>query len=199
MTDQEHRPSQALTAPRHPWRTTAIASASVLALASLTLGGFALANTLNQPEPAATVAAEPTSSGEPNLEPSATISATIADLTVSVDASGSEDPDGAILGYAWDFGDDATDNKAVTSHTYAAAGTYTVTLTIVDNDDAEASITYSATVTAPPPAPSPVRCPAGSTANSSDGYNDTSCFPDVCFTIAVPDPAHPECDVAFRP
>lgn len=46
---------------------------------------------------------------------------------------------------------------------------------------------------------SPVRCPAGSTANSSDGINDTSCFPDICFTITVPDPAHPECDTAFRP
>ncbi len=53
---------------------------------------------------------------------------------------------------------------------------------------------------APAPAPpAPIRCPAGSTANSSDGVNDTSCFPDVCFTIPVPDPAYPECDVAFRP
>lgn len=56
---------------------------------------------------------------------------------------------------------------------------------------------------APAPAPAapagPARCPAGSTANSSDGVNDTSCFPNVCFTIPVPDPAYPECDVAFRP
>lgn len=51
----------------------------------------------------------------------------------------------------------------------------------------------------PPPPPAPVRCPAGSSANSSDGVNDTSCFPDICFNIAVPDPAHPECDVAFKP
>ena len=45
----------------------------------------------------------------------------------------------------------------------------------------------------------PVRCPAGSTANSNDGVNDTSCFPNVCYSISVPDPAHPECDYAFRP
>lgn len=45
----------------------------------------------------------------------------------------------------------------------------------------------------------PIRCPAGSSANSNDGVNDTSCFPDICFNIAVPDPAHPECDVAFKP
>lgn len=45
----------------------------------------------------------------------------------------------------------------------------------------------------------PIRCPAGSSANASDGVNDLSCFPDICFTITVPDPSHPECDVAFRP
>ena len=45
----------------------------------------------------------------------------------------------------------------------------------------------------------PIRCPAGSSANSNDGVNDTSCFPNICFTIQVPNPAHPECDVAFKP
>ena len=51
-----------------------------------------------------------------------------------------------------------------------------------------------------PEAPAaPIKCPPGSTANSSDGVNDTSCFPDICYSIAVPDPNHPECDVAFRP
>lgn len=51
----------------------------------------------------------------------------------------------------------------------------------------------------PPPAPEPIRCPAGSTANSSDGVNDTSCYPTICYSILVPDPAHPECDKAFKP
>lgn len=45
----------------------------------------------------------------------------------------------------------------------------------------------------------PIKCPAGSSANSGDGQNDTSCLPDICFHIALPDAAHPECDVAFRP
>ena len=47
--------------------------------------------------------------------------------------------------------------------------------------------------------PAPKKCPAGSTANSSDGTNDTSCLPTICFSIAVPDPAHPECDTPFKP
>lgn len=56
---------------------------------------------------------------------------------------------------------------------------------------------------APPAAPAhpaaPVRCPAGSMANSNDGTNDTSCLPTICFSILVPDPAHPECDTPFKP
>jgi preprotein translocase subunit SecF len=50
------------------------------------------------------------------------------------------------------------------------------------------------------PAPSgPIKCPAGSQANSGDGPNDTSCFPTICFHIQLPDAAHPECEVAFKP
>jgi len=45
----------------------------------------------------------------------------------------------------------------------------------------------------------PIKCPAGSSANSGDGPNDTSCFPDICFHLTLPDPAHPECEVAFKP
>ena len=44
-----------------------------------------------------------------------------------------------------------------------------------------------------------IKCPAGSTANSGDEGNDTSCFPDICFHISLPDSAHPECVTAFKP
>lgn len=50
-----------------------------------------------------------------------------------------------------------------------------------------------------PVAPAPIKCPAGSSANSNDGVNDTSCYPDICMSIAVPDPAHPECNAPFKP
>jgi chitodextrinase len=62
-----------------------------------------------------------------------------SDLTVIVnepvkfDGSGSSDPDGAIVTYAWNFGDTKTGSGMTTSHTYTAAGTYTVTLTVTDN------------------------------------------------------------------
>lgn len=50
-----------------------------------------------------------------------------------------------------------------------------------------------------PTASGPVKCPAGSQANSGDGPNDTSCLPEICFHIQLPDPAHPDCETPFKP
>jgi PKD repeat protein len=54
--------------------------------------------------------------------------------TVSFDASGSSDPDGNLVGYAWSFGDGSVGTGVNPSHSYALAGTYTVSLTVTDND-----------------------------------------------------------------
>ena len=62
----------------------------------------------------------------------------------------SSDPDGEIVGWLWDFGDGTTSTKAALSHTYAAAGTYTVTLTVTDDDGATGTATGKATVTEAP-------------------------------------------------
>ena len=51
-------------------------------------------------------------------------------LACSADASGSRDPDGSIVSYAWSFGDGAFGNGSRASHAYGAAGSYTVTLTV---------------------------------------------------------------------
>ncbi|WNV76401.1 PKD domain-containing protein [Geodermatophilus sp. DSM 44513] len=75
----------------------------------------------------------------PNAVPTASFTASVADLEASFDASGSTDPDGTVAGYAWDFGDGATGTGATAQHTYAAAGEYTVTLTVTDDDGATAS------------------------------------------------------------
>lgn len=46
----------------------------------------------------------------------------------------------------------------------------------------------------------PDLCPPGTQAQSSDGYNDLSCAPDVCLTLrGLPDPAYPECDYFYPP
>lgn len=69
----------------------------------------------------------------PNQLPTAAFSASASDLTVAVDASASTDPDGTIASYTWNFGDGTTGSGKTASHTYAAAGTYTVTLSVTDD------------------------------------------------------------------
>jgi PKD repeat protein len=49
-------------------------------------------------------------------------------------SAGSEDSDGSIAIYTWDFGDGSTESGNTVSHTYTAEGSYTVTLTVEDND-----------------------------------------------------------------
>ena len=55
-------------------------------------------------------------------------------LTYSFDASGSYDPDGTIVSYAWDFGDGntATTTSPTISHQFGG-DVYQVTLTVTDN------------------------------------------------------------------
>jgi PKD repeat protein len=52
------------------------------------------------------------------------------------DASASDDPDGKIVSYTWDFGDGHVESKARPGirYSYASPGVYTVTLTLTDND-----------------------------------------------------------------
>jgi len=55
--------------------------------------------------------------------------------TVTFDASASNDPDGTIVSYAWDFGDGNTTTTAdpIITHVYTLSGIYNVTLTVTDN------------------------------------------------------------------
>jgi hypothetical protein len=70
---------------------------------------------------------------------------------VSFTGLGSSDPDGSIVGYAWSFGDGSpVEGGATPSHTYRAAGTYTVTLTAADSAGLSATTTRSVTVNAAP-------------------------------------------------
>ena len=88
----------------------------------------------------------------PNLAPTAAFTPSTDGLAVGVDATASNDPDGTIAGYAWNFGDGATATGATANHTYGAAGTYTVTLTVTDDDGDTGTVSHDVTVSAEPPA-----------------------------------------------
>ena len=55
-----------------------------------------------------------------------------APYSIDFNASASTDPNGDALTFAWDFGDGATGSGESVSHTYTAAGEYTVVLTASD-------------------------------------------------------------------
>ena len=109
--------------------------------------------------PAATVTehhALGTAQGPANQAPAAAFTVSAADLAIGVDGSGSTDADGSLASHEWTFGDGGSGTGAVVSHTYAAAGTYTVRLTVTDDDGATGSVEQVVTVTAPPVDQAPV-------------------------------------------
>jgi PKD repeat protein len=57
----------------------------------------------------------------------------IAGTLVHFSGESSSSPDGSINNYDWSFGDGGDAEGAAPTHTYAAAGTYSVTLTVTDN------------------------------------------------------------------
>jgi glucose/arabinose dehydrogenase/PKD repeat protein len=67
---------------------------------------------------------------------------------VTLNGSGSADPDGTIALYEWDFGDGANGTGPTVQHTFAAGGNYSVVLTVTDSDGFTA--TFSDTVSVSP-------------------------------------------------
>nr|WP_263316930.1 proprotein convertase P-domain-containing protein [Lysobacter psychrotolerans] len=73
--------------------------------------------------------------GGGNAPPSANFSFTTSGLVANFTDS-SSDSDGTIASRSWNFGDGGTSSATNPSHTYAAAGSYTVSLTVTDDDGA---------------------------------------------------------------
>jgi len=69
--------------------------------------------------------------------------------SVTFNGSSSDDPDGDIDNYTWDFGDGEIGYGEIVTHTYARAGTYAVILTIVDDDNGVGVDTLIVTVKGP--------------------------------------------------
>ena len=77
-----------------------------------------------------------------NLNPQADVNVasgqTVVDLGSSIqfDASDSEDEDGSITSYSWDFGDGSTGTNSMELHKYMIPGDYIVSLSVTDNKGA---------------------------------------------------------------
>jgi PKD repeat protein len=84
-----------------------------------------------------------------NQNPVANATVNCTGLACTFNGTGSSDPDGGIVSWAWNFGDGATATGATTSHTYASAGTYSVQLTVTDDNGGTDSVTNSIVVSEP--------------------------------------------------
>lgn len=69
--------------------------------------------------------------------------------TVTFDGSESYSPNGSIVNYVWDFGDNQTCTGQVSEHTYRSSGAYQVTLTVTDDEGANATSTLEVDVKRP--------------------------------------------------
>ncbi|MBI3832236.1 MAG: PKD domain-containing protein [Planctomycetes bacterium] len=116
-----------------------------------------------------------------NVRPVASATATpssgAAPLAVAFDGSASNDPDGSIIAYAWNFGvsPTVTASGVTASYTYTNPGTYYATLTVTDNSGAGNSTTITITVADP----NAINAPSGLTAAVSSTtvtltWNDNS-------------------------
>jgi hypothetical protein len=92
--------------------------------------------------------------GEENEPPVAgftwTPSSPKTNQTVTFDASASNDPDGSITTYEWDWNNDGTYENSyttpTTTHSWAQAGSYPVKLQVTDNNDATSTKTLTVAV-----------------------------------------------------
>ncbi len=82
------------------------------------------------------------------------------------DGTGSYDPDGSIVSYAWSFGDGWSGSGATTTHSYQTAGVYSVTLCVTDNHAIESCCHTEAFVEH---APEPPICDAGGPYGAPEG------------------------------
>ena len=87
--------------------------------------------------------------GHANEAPNATLYLMATGATAYGNATGSNDPDGDALTYAWDWGDGTTGSGVTASRTYAATGVYTVRLTVTDSRGASTSVAWHVSAVAP--------------------------------------------------
>lgn len=115
-----------------------------------------------------------------NQPPSVSLSATPTTgnppLEVTFDASGTFDPEGGPLTYAWNFGDGTTiaNGAAVEKHTYGTVGSFTARLTVTDDKGESSLVVRAISVSVPgnrPPNVSIGADPQSGAANLNVAFN----------------------------
>ncbi len=84
----------------------------------------------------------------PVAVPNADATSGVAPLTVNFDGSGSNDPDGQVVAWHWDFGDGSAADSDIATHTYTTPGVYDALLTVTDDQGGATSQRIAITVTA---------------------------------------------------
>jgi PKD repeat protein len=100
-----------------------------------------------------------------------------ANVPIGFSAAGSQDVDGTITSYAWTFGDGGSGTGQSLTHTYSAAGLYTVVLTVMDDRGGTDADTAQVTVSAGPSNTPPVARasgPATGNAGTSIGFEGSA-------------------------
>lgn len=86
----------------------------------------------------------------PNQSPEADFTVLCDQLTCEFDGSSSTDPDGSIERYGWDFGDGASGEGELASHTFGSDGSYEITLAVFDDHEAIGQATSQVNVSSQP-------------------------------------------------
>lgn len=101
---------------------------------------------------------------------------TLTSDTVNFISDGSTDPDGNIVDYYWDFGDDETGTGESVEHKYNDEGTYNVSLLVVDNDGLSNKIYKTIKIES---------IPSINLSHSVINFNDTESYKNGSLNISV--------------
>lgn len=123
---------------------------------TFTLGGSFLVTLTVQDDDGATATVSHTISVSSNIAPAAWFSVTpesgLSPLQVFLDASSSEDPDGSIVSFEWDFGDGSTGAGMLVEHVFvsnALPARFEVRLTVTDDHGATSQSSASVELLSP--------------------------------------------------